>query len=449
MPPKKQGVSNGATRAGATATRAGATATRGGATATRGGATATRGGATKAAVTATAGTKKATGGRSNANAEINDIAELKTLLMSMNERMERLESGRAASADSRSSRSPATESRTLNSRSSRSSPPSKRKSRSSRSKSPAPVKKSRRSRSRSSSAASSTRSASPDSGDDVGMGLDLKELLGDYYDNIGQNENDVRELLLADLPMGSAVGKTLLEKIRGNKYVDLALLLPKVTAEAKPKLANLVMDEDKKLKVKRSVKPIASIAEFRRAFDIFIAVYCGKKGNEKDLPGLLSYANTVQELADDGYDWWLYDVCYRQDRGAKKNPPSWGAINQVFYNRIMRKGQNSKTVRYQNFQKEQSSYSHQSASQSNQSVSQTGYSSGGTPKGYCFAFHARDKRCSRYPCNYDHECFKCHKSNHPAYSCRNAKRENPKSRDNGERRYDNRPRDAPSFPHKP
>ena len=136
---------------------------------------------------------------------------------------------------------------------------------------------------------------------------------------------------------------------------------------------------------------------------------------------MLQYAQEVESLARDGFDWYTYDRAYRIDRGNQPNPPCWSVTNQKLYNLITRKGSNKKAHNFrhqENLNRPQSSFS----SQKTQQVPTT-------PATYCFAFHSPNKRCSRYPCGYNHECHICKSGTHPAYRCRSIRQETgPRSR---------------------
>ena len=122
------------------------------------------------------------------------------------------------------------------------------------------------------------------------------------------------------------------------------------------------------------------------AFDIFVAVYVEKYPTE--LNAILIYAQHIKDLMRNGAHWHMYDTQLRRDREFTKC--SWQIVRQDLQLRAFRPPQQQQAPRSNNAFKPKLS------------------------KGYCFAYHNKDKVCTRENCRFKHTCPRC-SGPHPQY----------------------------------
>ena len=239
-----------------------------------------------------------------------------------------------------------------------------------------------------------------------------------FKSNTCDDEDDsteVRQLLISGMPLGSHISETQQKRIFKEKYIDLAKLLPQL--ESSRNLNNLIIDQNKKIKVRSNIKSIDSIDMWRKAFDTLIAIFASKKDNADRVPGMLQYAHEIEGLQRDGYDWQTYDKSYRLERANQVIKPCWSETNQRLYNATIRKGKVSQISKSNNYHTSQSVFS--AGEHKSERIPRT-------PVGYCYAFHSFHKRCSTNPCQWSHKCFICPDSapSHPIYKCRSISSKN-------------------------
>ena len=138
----------------------------------------------------------------------------------------------------------------------------------------------------------------------------------------------------------------------------------------------------------------------------------------------------IKTMAEQGYNWIYYDREFRKDRAAMDNPYPWNAYREDLYLQAASVVfKNNNTQQMMNVANSVPVTQAKNV-QSNVSAREL------VPKGYCYAFHSPNQRCSKNnECKYNHDCFKCRKSRHPAFRCKvsgSGKTKADKSKSSGE-----------------
>lgn len=223
-------------------------------------------------------------------------------------------------------------------------------------------------------------------------------------DSLGAVSSE-RSLITAGMPLGSTVERKIQQDIFDDKFVELGSLLTRQEGRTQQSDYDMVfLPEKGKFKVNKNVKHVSDIKDWAQAFDIFISIAGSRKPSW--VSDLFTYKYEVLGLADAGLDWLYYDRHYRMERAAAKaagqSPPGWDTLNQQLYNHVLKQGKVS--------------HFRGKSDEPVKTASDTPRYS--IPKSYCFAFHSTGRRCTKYRCGYDHTCYQCKRSAHPAYMCR-------------------------------
>ena len=232
-----------------------------------------------------------------------------------------------------------------------------------------------------------------------------------------------RRVVTAGLPLGTTVDIRIKQKIWSEQWVDFEDLLL-TDSRSKYSLKHATDDGFQIVKYDRK---ISSISQWSQAFDVFVAVYIQHPQLVKHLPELLTYGREVKRLADKGLNFLLYDELFRRERASMLQPYSWASFRQDLYHEAVIADSGINRNDKQSRQNQPSSAAGQSNStQSNSSKKKSVY----VPRGYCIAFHSSGQRCAaNRDCTYNHTCFKCKKSAHPQFMCRNPPASDSKSDD--------------------
>ena len=230
-----------------------------------------------------------------------------------------------------------------------------------------------------------------------------------------------RPLRSTAAPIGHNVPQALKIKIWQHKYIELADLIHN-NRTTDYTLALTTEEGLPQFRLASKKKKQLSQQEWTQAMFIFIAVYIERYPEETT--ALLSYAQNVRDLMDNGANWAWYDIQFRTDREFSRC--KWDEMRQDLELRSFRKT-TDKPFR--------SSY----ANQTRNSTSKDDR----PPQGYCYAFHARNQRCTNQHCTFKHTCPRCRgphplfmrcNSHKPSATTTSAREDSPR-RDQNRRRH--------------
>ena len=150
----------------------------------------------------------------------------------------------------------------------------------------------------------------------------LEMLLGD---NQGQCQSHPRQPLLnlsSSSPLGFSVPEKISEKIWGNRFIDLGLLI--VNHQVADKFNISITNEQNSNPALSLVpnpcpKQIKNIEKWTSAFIVFIARY--SLHHPLEAPRLMQYMETVRDLSKRG--GWAFKNYDENFRMMKQNDPSW------------------------------------------------------------------------------------------------------------------------------
>ena len=201
----------------------------------------------------------------------------------------------------------------------------------------------------------------------------------------------------------TSVTQEVQNKINAGKFIEMSTLLDsKKDGEGTHYTLTSKMGEDGLLPVwtpfTQKGKPL-SLIQWAKCFLKFASVYV--RANPEKVQHLFSYMFNILDLATSKGDWAFYDTQFRKQQ--EMSGYSYFAHRVDLYTKAMTKGQ----VMDRNFRPSNS------ARQSNFRPQ------GKIPKGYCYAYHSSELRCSNGPqCQYSHRCFTCNSAKgHPEYMC--------------------------------
>ena len=180
-------------------------------------------------------------------------------------------------------------------------------------------------------------------------------------------------------PLGSSASAKTKNKIWGNEFIDLGLLLNVQPPDESYSFKLQKSGGQQTLAIIPNQKKlwIYNIEQWTNAFLVFVAIYCEKSPSEA--PSLMKYMSIVRDLASRSGNWRFYDESFRKLREV--DPLPWGRTHSELW---LRAHKVPKPGAPANFRPKQ------------------GVSS--TPRGYCFKFHS-GAQCGG--CSFKHTCFKC------------------------------------------
>ena len=222
-------------------------------------------------------------------------------------------------------------------------------------------------------------------------------------------QNMERRVHSAGLPLGFAVDVKIKETIWMNRFVEFQDLLA-AQGESEFQVVHEALELDPNLGVilKKTKKQIKSLKHWEKAFMVYVAIYTQRPDLKAHLPQLFSYWWEVKAMADEGIDFVLYDELFRRERAAMAqigaSPWDWGIFWQDLYNKSCRSVRSSAAQLYR------SGNNHNNFR-----------STPTTPRGYCFDYHAPDRRCEKAKCTFKHEC-PCGRGGHTLYTCKTSGR---------------------------
>ncbi|XP_013387368.1 uncharacterized protein LOC106156593 [Lingula anatina] len=203
------------------------------------------------------------------------------------------------------------------------------------------------------------------------------------------------------IPLHALVDDKLKDRIWGNEFVDMSLLLQDQSAQL-PQPGDplpLAMENNHgkiTLVVSQGRRPqITSMSQWTTAFHTFMSVYTLK--HPQEAPNLLKYAEDIRVLAGLRGDWLAYDRNFRANKERSGDP--WEDTNWDLWNRALLNSRPNNNV--QQFRPRGSFTSRQPFRK--------------FPQGVCYKFHSGN-HC-RGDCTYDHKCFRCSGGTHPASQC--------------------------------
>lgn len=135
-------------------------------------------------------------------------------------------------------------------------------------------------------------------------------------------------------------------------------------------------------------KKILNLDQWLSAFFIFSAIYLQRYPNESE--ALLMYVETVRRLEKKGGNWRYYDEQFRKLK--KPLGLHWNDNHQALW----------LDARLDQIQSPKQSMQSQNL----------------VPNGYCQKYHAGNT--CRYPCRYNHRCFKCGMFHPSVYPCQSS-----------------------------
>ena len=220
-------------------------------------------------------------------------------------------------------------------------------------------------------------------------------------DNSSEDTTSKAQFMSVAAPLGSSVSVKIKNKIWGNEFIDLGLLLHVQPTEDTYSIKLQKTGGQQTLAIIPSQKKlsITGIEQWTNAFLVFAAIYCEKLPSEAS--GLMKYMSIVRDLALRSGNWRYYDESFRKLREVETLP--WGQIHSEIW---LRAHNVAKPGMQANFRAKQSSNS--------------------TPRGYCFKFHS-GAQCNG--CSFKHSCFKCG-GGHPISRCTQTRSGQKSSRSN-------------------
>ena len=206
-------------------------------------------------------------------------------------------------------------------------------------------------------------------------------------------------------PIDMKISDKVKQKIWSHEYIDLYSLLDPDNLDKQS--FTIVSNEGEPLRLSntKANKTFQNLGQWCSAFEIYITVYCGKFPAE--LPKMMTYMNSIKNLAHRSGDYVLYDKEFRYLRQTSHIP--WDMVHTSLWlecrdskNRPANKKSNN--FRGQNRENNRSNNTPQH------------------PIGYCFRFHSFGK-CGRSSCTFKHACYKCNDSPHSVLRCAKAQSE--------------------------
>lgn len=193
---------------------------------------------------------------------------------------------------------------------------------------------------------------------------------------------------------GLSAGDNLSDKIRNkiwnNKYIDFYHILYPETEDTYAFSMNDSGTAPTLELLPKKRRPLTD-KEWCKAFDDFLAVYTKKYPNE--IQDLISYGKFIKQLMNCGHNWFMYDTQFRKDR--EFSLCKWTTLRVDLH----------------------FTATNTPSTSSQRSVTMPISTSLSIPKGFCFAYHSRDKKCYNKMCRWSHSCPRC-SSVHPSYySC--------------------------------
>ena len=195
-------------------------------------------------------------------------------------------------------------------------------------------------------------------------------------------------------PLDGAVPPKVRDKIWAREYVDLAALLLDDEQEMELRICNR-QDKPSFKMVPRHKQDITNIGLWHKAFRRYATVYLRKYPYEHW--GIMTYIDTIAELADDGVDWVAYDKRFRKNHAIGRE--AYGNVNVPMYIQAAKSCFRRNASKGADSDKDNRRRGRQGKPQH--------------PGGYCFTYHDGN-RCRG--CDYKHECYRCEGS-HPASKC--------------------------------
>ena len=237
-----------------------------------------------------------------------------------------------------------------------------------------------------------------ESSTDADVDLTVGDIVSEHINDImGTNSKpncpQSNDFVSLALPLDAMISDKLKNKIWGNEFIDLSVLIDQEQEEGVFHLAMSTVEGGAiRLTPNRRLKSIDSIHKWLSAFQIFMAIYCQKHTHE--FGSLLAYQNIVKRLASQGGNWQLYDSQFRKLRQTKGLP--WQACHWELW------------MTCQNFRPQMPQQHRQNRENNRARV----------PRGWCFKYHSGGK-CLSKQCNFYHKCYACGQGNHPASKCWN------------------------------
>ena len=212
------------------------------------------------------------------------------------------------------------------------------------------------------------------------------------------------------------IPQSVMQDIWEDRYVDLELLVDKKDNSDSPMVMKSVHSNEfgQVLQLVKAKQPkgIVDIAQWSKAFDVYISIYTRKYYHQT--PNLLTYSHKVKELASKGGDFLRYDEEFRKARARFSSP--WevpdlellvdcnqaGLHNQIL--KVITTLQNGGEIVTTNSQPFPSDPTPQKRFNKH-------------PPGYCYTYH-NNGRCGRTNCKFSHKCYNtgCNKT-HSVFTC--------------------------------
>jgi hypothetical protein len=191
------------------------------------------------------------------------------------------------------------------------------------------------------------------------------------------------------------VKMALREKIWSHAFVDLSdLLFPNQSGTYSLSIQNTGSTQPSFSFAPKKSRQLSE-AEWSRAMDIFVAIYCQKYPEE--ITAILTYVQQVKELMSMGANWQYFDNNFRLDREFTKC--NWLDFRPDLETKAMLKA-----------------FQHPPQKKINHQAQPTLFRPPHfrVPPGFCFAYHQRGTRCDNSNCPYKHTCKDCGLT-HPMY----------------------------------
>ncbi len=197
----------------------------------------------------------------------------------------------------------------------------------------------------------------------------------------------------AGVTLAKSVSSDLKSKIVSNKSVELGSLIDSKQIDTVYALKNQATDEGF-LPVWSPLQPKSKPLSLLQAFLKYGSVFA--EAHPDKVQHIFSYMYKILDLASCKGDWQYYDREFRKDKVDCGYSFSGRRVD--LYTKALAKGgdftgqDRGKVYTNQPFR---------------------------VPKGYCYAYHDKNSRCTNSPCRYEHNCYRCESSKaHPSFMCR-------------------------------
>lgn len=211
--------------------------------------------------------------------------------------------------------------------------------------------------------------------------------------------DDDIHLMSECVPLDAGVDMKLKIKIWSDEYIDFTQLLRPHANSHMLQVSQFGTEGQQIILPPNNKKPyLKDFNEWIKAFFIFVSIYSKKHPGE--IPALMKYADNIRELSADGGNWRFFDEQFRKLR--QNSTLRWDTFHSELWLKSVKASQPF-LARPDLGNKRQGGPN-----------PRTGNKNNNPPTGFCWRYH-RGEQCTG-PCNFQHDCWKCH-GRHRASTC--------------------------------